>query len=183
MAHPTANLRLFVAIYPPHETARGMLKAMGKLDLPPHRETPLDQIHMTLQFVGDVPARDLDAVIESVERSAAGLGGFSLAPARLITLPERGPSRLVAAETDSPPPMMEMRRRLVTRLASDVRLKPDDRFRPHLTVCRFRRPTPMHPIDVPLPLAPFAVSQLVLMRSTLTPNGAKHHEVKSFALG
>src|SRR5690606_23530157 len=69
MAKPIANLRLFVAAYPPRETAEAMLEALRTLTLPDYRITPIEQVHLTLQFIGDTPARDLDETIESVRRA------------------------------------------------------------------------------------------------------------------
>jgi len=183
MARPTSNLRLFVAIYPPEEVAERLVEALEALDLPMHRRTPREQIHMTLQFVGDTPVKDLDRVIESVARSTRGLGAFDLAPRRLMSLPERGRLRLVAAETDDPADMLEMQRRLATRLARRPRHKPGDRFLPHLTLCRFKPPVRHPAVDVPLDdVEPFHVARLMLMRSVLRPEGAEHDVVEVFEL-
>jgi len=182
MSKPESNLRLFVAAYPPEGTVRSMLRLLRKLELPDHRPTPLEQVHLTIQFIGDTPANDLDHVVESVERSASGLRSFALQPQRLVSLPLRGPARLVAMETDAPPPLPELHRRLVTRLAHAVRSKLDDRFLPHFTLCRFRRPTPIEPIEQLVTLDPFPVARIVLMRSVLGPQGAAHHEVAGFEL-
>lgn len=182
MAKPTSNLRLFVALYPPLETARALIKSLDGLSLPHHRPTQIEQLHMTVQFIGDTPARELDAVVESVQRGAAGLNAFELTPERLITLPERGPARLVAAQTNSPGALMEIHRRLVTRLARKVRERDAERFRPHLTLCRFRSPTRGVRLDSPLRLPAFEVNQIKLMRSTLGSSGAQHHEVISCEL-
>jgi 2'-5' RNA ligase len=182
MSKPSLNMRMFVAAYPSHESARAMLRAAEKLSLPPHRMLPREQVHLTLQFIGDVPVNDLDAVTESVERSAAGLGAFTLTPARLISLPERGPARLVAAETDAPATLMELQRRLAHRLATNVREKDDRPYRPHLTLCRFRSPARGVTVDQPLNAPSFEVDRIVLMRSTLKPDGAHHHEVAAVAL-
>jgi 2'-5' RNA ligase len=182
MARPRDNLRLFVGVYPPPEVAGRMLAALGDLRLPPHRLTPVGQLHMTLQFIGDTPVKDLDATVESVDRSRAGLPPFELKPLRLMALPKRGPARLVAAETDAPPTLLELQRRLATRLARNVRARPGDRFLPHLTLCRFRAPTRVGPLDEPLALPAYPVTELKLMRSTLHPDGARHHEVAVFSL-
>jgi 2'-5' RNA ligase len=154
MARPRDNLRLFVGVYPPPEVAGRMLAALGDLQLPPYRLTPVGQLHMTLQFIGDTPVKDLDATVESVDRSRAGLPPFELKPLRLMALPKRGPARLV----------------------------PGDRFLPHLTLCRFRAPTRVGPLDEPLALPAYPVTELKLMRSTLHPDGARHHEVAVFSL-
>jgi len=83
------NLRLFVAVYPPPATARVLLEVLAGLDLPPHRLVPPEQVHLTLQFIGDTPTSKLAAVTETVRRAAGGLEGFPMTPQRLITLPER----------------------------------------------------------------------------------------------
>lgn len=176
-------MRMFVAAYPSHESARAMLKAAEKLSLPPCRMLPREQVHLTLVFIGDVPANELEAVTESVERSAAGLMKFELKATRLISLPERGPARLVAAETDAPATLMELQRRLAHRLASNVREKDDRPYRPHLTLCRFRSPMRGVQVNQAIDVPAFVVDRVVLMRSTLKPDGAHHVEVAGFGLG
>jgi RNA 2',3'-cyclic 3'-phosphodiesterase len=177
-----ANLRLFVAIYPPPEVADAMLHALSALVLPPSRATPGEQVHLTLQFIGDTPAKGLDAAIESVQRAAAGLVAFALSPWRLIRLPERGPARLIAMETDAPPTLLELHRRLVVRLARNVKDRNAERFRPHLTLCRFKSPASGVIVDHATNVPAFDVRRVMLMRSTLGPQGATHHEVASCTL-
>jgi 2'-5' RNA ligase len=100
----------------------------------------------------------------------------------LITLPERGPARLIAAQTDAHPTLMEMHRRLVTRLARNPRERTDERFRPHLTLCRFRSPVSRLRVNRELSLPGFPVAAVKLMRSTLEHSGAQHHQIEAFAL-
>ncbi len=182
MSRPRSNLRLFVAIYPPPELSGELLGALQSHALPEHRTVPAEQVHMTLHFIGDVPAKQLDATIESVQRATAGISAFDLTVQRLITLGQRGRARLVAAETDRPPGLLEIQRRLVTRLACSPRRDPSDRFRPHLTLCRFKTATKRIALDSPLETEPFRVQQVVLMKSTLRSDGAQHHEIISCAL-
>ena len=182
MSRPQANLRLFVAIYPPIEITNKLLSALSTLKLPEYRTVLAEQVHLTLQFIGDVPTKKLDGTIESVERVASGLKAFDLSVKGLITLPVRGPTRLVAAETDCPSTLKELHRRLVTRLARSPRKKASDRFLPHLTLCRFRNPDKDVSMNSPLDVPAFAVEQIALMRSTLSNEGAKHHEIAAIML-
>lgn len=177
-----ATLRLFVAIYPPAADARAMLRALHHLRLPSHRQTPVEQLHLTLQFIGEVERRDLPAIIESVERSASGLEVFSLRPERLITLPERGRPRLVAARTDAPPTLLELQRRLATRLARHPRERAGSRFTPHFTLCRFTHSANPCPIDEALTLPSFRIEQVHLVKSVLMPEGAEHSPVHQVEL-
>lgn len=173
---------MFVAVYPPADVQACLLESLRGLALPPHRSPPCDQVHMTLQFVGDVAASELEAVKESVRRSAAGVGPFALRPLRLITLPDRGPARLVAVETDAPPGLLEVQRRLRTRLARNPRDRAAQGFLPHLTLARFQAPASGLALAVALALEPFAIHKIALMRSVLAADGARHTEVEHVAL-
>lgn len=185
MTRPIANQRLFVAAYPPPEYAAALHERFRHAGLVPCRLVPPEQVHLTLQFIGDTPSREMDTVIESVERAAAGLGPFMLRPRGFIELPERPPFRLVALETDAPPELLELQRRLAHRLARNPRANPADRFRPHLTIARYAPGAEPREASALPPAgdAPFSVGSIRLMRSTLSPAGAAHHEVARVALG
>lgn len=175
-------LRLFVAINPPEVTRRAMVERLAAAPIPRHRATPLDQVHLTVQFIGDTESRELPDVVESVRRAASGIGAFSLTPRRLISLPERGPIRLIAMETDAPAPLLELHRRLASRLARSPRAKSGDRFLPHLTLCRFSSEARPEPMDEPVTLPAFTVQSVRLMNSILRPQGAAHVCVEEVTL-
>ncbi len=182
---PPTSFRLFVAIYPPRDLAEHLLARLPALNLPAHRPTPIDQMHLTLQFIGDTRRNHLDDVLESVERAAGGIGSFRLSPIRLVTLPSDGsqPPRLVAIDTDSPAPLMELQRRLAHRLARNARERAGDRFRPHVTLCRFTNERGNPVVDLPLAgHAPFEVAEVRVMCSTLHSWGPSHEEVRKVAL-
>lgn len=182
MSRPVRNLRLFVAVYPPLEITETLEAHAARLDLPVHRPVPLEQIHLTLQFIGDTPVAAMDETIESVERAAGGLQAGRLQVRGLVSLPERGAGRLVAAVTDAPPVLRELKDRLVTRLARE-RTKKKRPFLPHLTLLRFRAPRPGPRIDEAIEDGPaFDLSVIRLMRSTLRPQGAEHVEVARIEL-
>lgn len=184
MSRPVANLRLFVAAYPPEAIVRTLVARVEALPLPAYRLTPPAQVHLTLQFVGDTPARALESVIESAERSAAGLRAFELRVLGLVALPERGPARLLAARTDEPATLLELHRRLAHRLATNARERPGDRFAPHLTLCRFVSPAAGLVIHEPqdAEVLTWRVEHVLVMRSTLRPEGAEHHVVRTIEL-
>jgi len=177
-ARPPKNLRLFVAAYPPPETAVALLASLAQLDLPPNRLVAPEQVHVTLHFIGETPESKVDAIAETVRHAAGGLDSFALTPRQLITLPQRPPIRLVVAETDRPAALMELHRRLVTRLARNPRHRPGDRYRSHLTLCRLVSPAKLAAIEVPLGVPPFMVQEIALVHSTLLPQGAHHETVR-----
>lgn len=171
-------LRIFVALYPPPDATATLLAALPA-DLPPHRRVPGEQVHMTLAFLGDTRPADVERVTESVERAAAGMGAFELAPTHLRALPERGPARLVAVETTAPSALVELQRRLAARLLT---VKDRSRaFLAHLTLARFAQPTRCV-VDSPIGGAAFRVGVVRLVQSRLRPGGAVHQAIREFPL-
>ncbi|HLO42119.1 MAG TPA: RNA 2',3'-cyclic phosphodiesterase [Phycisphaerales bacterium] len=166
--------RLFVAVYPPPETAARMLAVLPDLALPPHRTPTPEQVHMTVHFIGDVDTRQFEEVSESVARSAAGLNAFVAFPRRLISLPREGPARLVAVEFDPEPTLLEIHRRLVHRLARSRKQRERGRFLPHMTLARFTQPTPVEPVVRTVDHSPIPIDEVCLVRSTLHAAGAEH---------
>jgi RNA 2',3'-cyclic 3'-phosphodiesterase len=167
--------RLFIATYPPPDAAARLLGSLDDLELPAHTRTRADQLHLTLLFIGDTPIRQIDSVVESVTRAAAGIGRFNLRPTTLVSLPTGPEPRLVAAEFEPTPPLLEMRRRLVTRLARQARER--GRFTPHMTLCRFRHGESKRLDPVPLEGPEFGVHRIAVVRSVLLPQGAEHRTI------
>lgn len=200
-SHSAKGLRLFVAIYPPPHVVQQMLAA-ARAHLDEHalrydgatvNVVPLEQVHLTVHFLGNVAPRQLDATIESIDRAKKGLGGFTLIPADLIVLPPGAPQsrpRLIAVETDAPPDLLELQRRLATRFARPARDRPGDRFLPHLTLARFKWGGGGEPLTQPTwrPLPeqsapkPFEVDEFRLVKSVLQPRGAEHRSVAKWPL-
>ncbi len=169
-----------MAARPPLAVAEGLRERVTELNLPAHRLVPACQIHVTLHFLGPVPVRELDDIRESVRRSAAGVAVAQTCAEALRTLPKRAP-RLVAAVLSESPPLLEVHRRLVQRLAR--RPRADSRFLPHLTICRFRSGERCDEIDVPIDGSPFQLERIELMRSTLLPEGARYETLETVQLG
>ncbi len=176
-----------MSIEPPRDVCEALLRELERaVDLSNARPVPASQIHMTLQFIGETDARELVRVRESVERSASGLERFDLEALCLIQLPERGRPRLVAAETDAPATLLEIKRRLAQRLARSPRKDGADRFTPHLTLCRYGRVGPVARLGrdgAALSGVPgWGVDRLRLMSSVLRPEGAEHRVEAEFGL-
>lgn len=174
-------LRLFVAAYPPAQVARALLDQLSALSLRDVRPSPGEQVHLTLQFIGDTDARELPEVQESVERAAAGLTPASVEVLGLMSLPQRGRARLVAAELASHPTMLELHRRLALRLARNARERSGDRFLPHMTLGRFPSGSGER-VEAPVQPLRFEIAEAVLVESLLKPQGAEHRPVARFPL-
>ena len=143
-------MRLFVAVVPPAEAVEDLddfldvRRAAGEF-----RWTPAEQLHLTLAFLGDVADRHLDELLERLERAArrrtpvptriSGGGAFPhVAGAKVLW---------AGLEVDEPG-ATELRRMAEGARAAAARTGiavDGQRFRPHLTVARLRRPTEVTP--------------------------------------
>lgn len=178
-------MRLFVAVYPDAEGAAALARHAAEIEREHagrFRPTARELIHLTLLFIGDTSERELDEVMESIERSVSGVGAFELATGRLVGLPTEREARLVAAETDSPPGLLEVQRRLASRLARKPKDKRPGSYLPHLTLGRFGQGAAEVFEGRAIPEVRFGVDGVCLMKSVLRPSGAEHTEVGRFGL-
>lgn len=179
---PPKPLRLFVAATPSEEWRARALALLGSLKLPENKATAIEQLHLTMLFLGERRPGLLPDIIESVTAAARSVPVFSLEPVRLIALPEEGMARLVAVETTAPTALIELQRRLAARLVKEE--KRSSKFVPHLTLCRFAG---MGVERAALPkrdeaseelllkqLGAFEIREVSLVSSVLHPKGAKH---------
>lgn len=184
------SYRLFVCILPPPDLAEHLaalpeLLAAPGVDL--GRAIEASKLHLTLAFLGDRHKKELTGIHESVERSVSGLRQFSLHPQLLMTLPRRQTPRLLAATTDEQPTLMEIHRRLVTRLIRPIaREKRTTPYLPHFTLTRCEPGQSMPDANLALPDShkpAIAVSSIALMHSVATQFGARYELVRDFPLG
>jgi 2'-5' RNA ligase len=131
-------IRLFAALAIPEDIGLALARRQAGVD--GARWRPLDALHLTLRFFGDIRedlARDLDAELVAVRGPAfdlqlSGAGAFGEGPDLHVLwagVAENEPLRRLARACES--------------AARRVGLKPDPRsYRPHLTLAYLRRPDP-----------------------------------------
>jgi len=176
-------VRLFVALDLPDAIREGIgAWGTGVPADPALRVVPVENLHITLAFLGSRPERDAERVAKVIEQSAA--------PAPLVELldplprPPRGRARLFALPARSPG-VEQLQARLSELLISERLYEPEKRpFWPHVTVARVRaegrgsrRPTRVSRPPGALPRAlsrPFRSVRLALYRSELQPSGARY---------
>jgi 2'-5' RNA ligase len=128
-------IRAFVAL--DLDEARRSALAVQQFLLPLPRREPVENMHLTLAFLGEVPERLLEDVHEALQ--ALRLPGFALELAGLGIFGGAHP-RLVYAGTAPCPPLMHLQSKIETaarRAGAEVEGR---RFLPHVTLGRFRPP-------------------------------------------
>jgi 2'-5' RNA ligase len=174
--------RIFVAAMPPPDTALALQQAVFADLRAAGRPVPLEQIHLTLQFIGKLTDRDLDQVVESVGQAIAGLKVQQLKPERIATFPEKPPARLIATVTSCPNVLREAQRRLSLRLARFSHAPHDGDFVPHFTLVRFSPPQADYVRDRPCTVPPFLIREIHVLESILRPEGSRYVSLHQFTL-
>lgn len=184
-------MRVFFAVQipatPPIRAVVAELDRLGGL----FKVVDAAQLHVTLRFVGEASAGELDALHASLDRAAAGVSWFNLRLCGLGTFPpgrsdgKRMP-RVIYAGTLDAQPLDTMAARLA---------QPGNRpFAAHVTLARHRpnrRPSRTQRDRLAALFEQYGdadfgtvpVRELCLVESVLTPTGPRHASLRRAVLG
>lgn len=175
---------MFAAAVPPRELRQELAAAVASLRIDSLRAVPEQNLHVTVLFLGDVDEADIEALGAALLGVARRHPAFRLRLAGTRPAPSRRP-RMLWAVTEPSDPL-----RLLARDVDDAAAPfATGRGRPagergHITLARFRGPSPglsAGPVAVSDP--EFAVDELHVMRSRLSPAGAEYEVVAVLPLG
>jgi RNA 2',3'-cyclic 3'-phosphodiesterase len=138
-------MRAFVAAVPPPEVVEHLDEFLDvRRSAGAFRWASVEQFHLTLAFLADVPDRKLDDLVERLGRAAARRTPVVTAVAGGGAFPDAARARVLWAGLD----LDEGGRTEVSRMATGARAAANragvpvdgQRFRPHLTVARLGQP-------------------------------------------
>jgi len=133
--------RTFLALDLTAETHRRLGRVQARLaEAGAHvRWVNTEQIHVTVQFLGDVGDEDLPELCRLAAEVAATVEPFDFAVGRVIAAPPGGRMRMVWVEVADPTARMGVLHERLNDLAAGMGLKSETRrFRPHLTLGRIK---------------------------------------------
>ncbi len=180
------SVRCFIAIEVPKPVQVLLKPVQTRLqsETPKVSWTKPGNFHLTLKFLGDVHAEEISVVTEAVENVAAKQPAFSIEFGGIGAFPTLTRPRVIWVG-------LKHGAATVSRLAKAVNLelKPldfpaDNRFHPHLTLGRVKRPMNLKPLKNILQKydtidgAMVSVSEIAVMQSQLHPNGAIYTPLK-----
>ncbi len=180
-------MRSFVAVELPEGLLGPLLRLQAGL---PGRPVPEDNLHLTLAFLGDLAEPELEALHEAL--AARSLEACELAVTGIVPFGGRA-AKLIAAEV-APTEGLHDLHRTVRAAAREAGIDlPRERFRPHVTLTRFRGagPDPAEAARLDRAMAEQAglhlptewAAAVVLVGSTLRPEGARHEVLARYPLG
>jgi len=189
------TIRTFIALSLPPAVQRGLaqLQERFKRERPPVRWVAPDKIHVTLAFLGEIPAERVEVAGACAARAAAGLAPFEIEAVGAGVFPNPNRPRVVWVGIAGE---LEALRRLHARLEDDLAAhgfpKEGRPFSPHLTLGRVRdRAAPpevralgkaVTTLAVPS-LGRWHVEHILVIRSDLRPEGPTYTPLRVVALG
>jgi 2'-5' RNA ligase len=140
------------------------------------RQVKLEQLHITLAFMGNFPEDEIDTAIAAGEKAAKEASEFELSINETGCFPDEQSPRVLFARAESAP-----MRKLAGLLIADLSKFCDRReFKPHLTLARKRKGSPKllkHKFAINFP-----VKEFYLIHSKLLDQGSIHEVIKAFPL-
>ncbi|HEU0179706.1 MAG TPA: RNA 2',3'-cyclic phosphodiesterase [Blastocatellia bacterium] len=184
-------MRTFIAIEIPSE----IKSALAALQTELRRAgadvswTKPENMHLTLNFLGEVDERRIGEIERACVSSAAEFQPFTLRINDTGVFPNaRQPRVLWAGLSGAVENVVEMRRRIDERLAQIGFKRDEKRFNPHLTIGRLKSNKKTRELLAladahQLPALSFVVTEIVLMKSELHPAGAEYTPIAKASLG
>jgi 2'-5' RNA ligase len=188
-------LRLFVAILIPEVVRSEMHRLQQELrPLAATRDvrwTNPEQLHLTLKFLGNVPANSLDAVKQSLAEASNQAAPFHLRAKGIGFFPNERRPRVIWVGFDDGNELSKLQSHVEKSLVPFAEEPREEKFLPHATLGRFQKYR-RHKTEMLLPRAlqfggitfgEWQVATVELFRSELSSSGACHSLLASFTLG
>jgi 2'-5' RNA ligase len=190
------NFRLFVALDPPDPVQRRLasiqteLRRLAGRHADEVRWVAPEGIHLTLQFLGAVPEERLPAIEDAVAAAASASRPLALEVKGAGGFPSARRPRVVWAGVEGDRTALAALAADLGRRLAPLGFTPDERpFSPHLTLGRAREGRGAPGLGGALVRAsasdpvPWRAGALVLVRSHLSPAGARHEALRRYGLG
>ena len=177
-------VRTFISIRIPEPSSlKGVLDDVGMIDKV--RPSPLSQMHITLKFIGDVDERRIPKVVESVRAACRDRRRFDITLSGTGCFPNRNRPSVVWIGASPAEELTSLADEIGRRLSS-AGIKFDDKpFKAHITIGRCKGPADLsgfldsHKGEV---FTEFTCSEVLVMKSVLSPAGAKHSVIERVEL-
>ena len=185
------RIRSFIAIHVPPELVERVVRVQKEVETKQKsnaqavRWTRPEQMHLTLKFLGNVPHERLSAVETALAQAVVGSAPFSLSLEAFGCFPSaRNPNVFWAGLGGQVEALKQLQARIEAQTNCFASHEENRAFHPHLTIGRVknRGPETRRIAETLLQFrlanaGPWTVSEVTLMRSNLSPQGAIHSQL------
>jgi len=183
-------LRSFIAIELPETVKSALAELQQELkkcraDI---RWVRTDNIHLTLQFLGDTDDKIIDRIAEAATAASSGYSSFDLEARGVGVFPDMRSPRVLWVGISGNDTLIELQRDIENGLAKLGFTPEKRRFRPHLTLGRFRSSSGRADLNDKIEenknisLGSIEVRSIFLIKSNLTPSGAEYTKIAGIEL-
>jgi 2'-5' RNA ligase len=189
-------IRAFIAIEMSAEIRRGLdhvtAELKQRLKDVPIRWVPVENIHLTLKFLGDVSVSNIEMLKKILAGEAARHTGFEISVGELGAFPSTHRPRVIWVKVEAPPALAYLQAGIENETARLGYPREERSFSPHLTLGRVARnagPADIRRIGDALEaykvgfLGAAPVRMVNLYRSDLGPGGAVYKCLFNASLG
>lgn len=182
--------RVFIAINLPEHIKKELSKYSERWLELPAKWTAQDNLHITLEFLGDLTDQEIADACQIVKEVSERNKVFSINLNKIIYgPPKKMPPRMVWAEGEKSEELYDLRKDLQEELVEKINFRPEARgFVPHITLARIsewefkkfdpeERPEVNEDIDLV-----FSVDSVDVMESVLRRGGPQYTILESHSL-
>ena len=183
--------RIFVAINLPEEVKRELARFYDKYPELPAKWTDKDNLHITLEFMGDLTDEEIGDACLVVKEVVKRHTPFALNLNKVLYgPPKKNPPKLIWVQGETSEELADLKDDLQECLLEKIRFRPDEKgFTPHITLARIsewefkkfeleERPEVNEEIDLQ-----FSVDTIEVMESELKRGGPVYTILESHILG
>ena len=186
MTEPPHTIRAFIAIELPSEVRSEVERTQRALKstIPTGliRWTPPEQIHLTLKFLGNIPADSAPELETALRRACTGMVPFELCAEGLGGFPDLRRPRVLWIGVGGALDALQQLQAAIARETDRWGEREERAFHPHLTWGRVRTTRKRELDDLGAAIrsvfaarwGSWRVTRVDLMRSELDPDGARH---------
>ena len=183
-------VRSFIAIPTPVEIAHDLRESIASLrDADAEvRWEPVEKIHITLRFLGDVDEVLLPRLIKDCVDSCCNQKSFSLLYGGFGCFPNNRDPRIIWLGSENGDGLLEPLKKIIDETVNRYGFVPENRpFRPHLTLGRVKGKRNIRNLIKMLQSVTFeprtvVIDELVFMKSELRPTGSIYTKLQSIRL-
>jgi 2'-5' RNA ligase len=186
------SLRIFIAFSLPKQTLDAIedlsQEFQKKFNYEYIRWIPTENIHLTMQFLGEQNKNKVDSITETI---ATKFSVINVRMNQLSIFPNINRARGLWIEILDFGDLKHLAESIDSRLAINGFAKSKRPFHPHITIARFRSKVKRSelgklaqniPSSFPVPVQSVVLKKLSIFKSELHPSGAKHTVLSEYSL-